>query len=50
MARMIGRKLQVRYDPARPDVWFIPDALIGGCKIEQKLAPHLYTHGSIPTA
>jgi len=38
--RMIGRKLQVRYDPRRPEVWFIPDKVIEGCKVEQKVGPH----------
>jgi len=38
--RMIGRKLQVRYDPRRPEVWFIPDKEIEGCKVEQKIGPH----------
>ncbi len=38
--RMIGRKLQVRYDPRRPEVWFIPDKVIEGCKVEQKMGPH----------
>jgi hypothetical protein len=37
--RMIGKKLQVRYDPARAEMWFIPDELIEGCKIEQQLSP-----------
>jgi hypothetical protein len=38
--RMIGRKLQVRYDPRRPEVWFIPNKVIEGCKVEQKMNPH----------
>jgi len=38
--RVIGRKLQVRYNPLRPEVWFIADELIEGCKVEQKLGPH----------
>jgi hypothetical protein len=40
ITRMIGRKLQVRYDPQRVDVWFIPNEYIEGCKVEQKLGPH----------
>ena len=40
--RMIGRKLRVRYDPKHRDVWFIPDELIEGCKVEQKVGPHLF--------
>jgi len=39
--RMIGRKLQVRYDPSRPEVWFIPDKVIEGCKVEQRMGPHV---------
>jgi hypothetical protein len=38
---MIGRKLPVRYDPLRPEVWFIANERIEGCKVEQKLGPHL---------
>jgi Protein of unknown function (DUF3592) len=38
--RMIGRKLQVRYDPRRPEVWFIPAKVIEGCEVEQKMGPH----------
>jgi hypothetical protein len=46
--KMIGRKLQVRYNPLRPEVWFIADERIEGCKVEQKLGPHvvrLYPQG-----
>jgi hypothetical protein len=39
--RMMGRKLQVRYDPSRPEVWFIPDKMIEGCKVEQRMGPHV---------
>jgi hypothetical protein len=42
-SRMIGRKLQLRYDPAHPEQWFIPDELIEGCKVEQKLGRVLTT-------
>ena len=42
--RLIGRKLQVRYNPTRPSVWFIPDELIEGCRVEQKLDPHLVSY------
>lgn len=41
LERMIGRKLQVRYDPQRAENWFISDELIEGCKVEQKLSPDL---------
>jgi hypothetical protein len=34
---MVGRKVQVNHDPLKPEVWFIPDKLIEGCKVEQKL-------------
>jgi len=40
-ARMAGRKLQVHYDPHRPEAWFLSDALIEGCKVEQKIGLHL---------
>jgi hypothetical protein len=40
VTRMIGRKLQLRYNPAKPAMWFIPDELIEGCRVEQKLDPH----------
>jgi len=38
---MIGRKLAVGYDPGHPDRWLIPDEIIDGCKVEQKMGPHL---------
>jgi hypothetical protein len=43
--RMIGRKLLLRYDPSHPELWFIPDELIDGCRVEQKIgsqAVHRY--------
>jgi hypothetical protein len=39
--QLAGRKLLVRCNPRRPDIWFIPDERIEGCKVEQKLGPHL---------
>ena len=44
ISRMIGRKLQIHYDPAGPSTWFIPDELIEGCRVEQKLDPHLVSY------
>lgn len=41
IGKMIGRKLLVRYDPERPDVWFTPDELIDGYAVGQKLGSHL---------
>jgi hypothetical protein len=41
LTHMVGHKLQVHYDPQRPKVWFIPDELIEGCKVEQKMGPHV---------
>lgn len=35
---MIGRKVQVNHDPLKPEVWFIADKLIEGCKVEQKFS------------
>jgi hypothetical protein len=40
IGQMIGRKLLVRYDPQRPQQWFIPDEFIEGCKVEQKVDVH----------
>jgi hypothetical protein len=39
--QMIGRKLLLRYDPDHPEVWFIPDELIDGYEIEQKIGSHI---------
>ncbi len=39
--RMIGRKLNVHYDPKRLEIWFMPDEFIEGCRIQQKLSPHI---------
>lgn len=39
--RMIGRKLVVRYDPAQPEQWLIPDKMMDGYRVEQKMGPHL---------
>jgi hypothetical protein len=39
--RLIGRRLPVRYNPQSADVWFIPEEFIEGCKVEQKLGPHV---------
>ncbi len=38
---MIGRKLLLRYDPNRPEAWFIPDEYIDGCKVGQKIGLHV---------
>jgi Protein of unknown function (DUF3592) len=40
IGRMIGRRIMLRYDPRKPDVWFIPEESIEGCKVEQKLGSH----------
>lgn len=40
IGQMIGRNLLVRYDPERPEAWFIPDEFVDGYKVEQKLGPH----------
>jgi hypothetical protein len=39
--QMIGRKILLRYDPNRPEAWFIPDETIDGCKVGQKIGSHL---------
>jgi hypothetical protein len=41
MKGMIGRKILVRHDPKRPQVWFIPDESIDGCKVGQKVGLHV---------
>jgi hypothetical protein len=41
MDRMIGRKLVVCHHPKHPDRWLIPDEMIDGYKVEQKMGPHL---------
>jgi hypothetical protein len=41
LLQMAARKLQVHYDPEHPEIWFIPDELIEGCKVEQKMSPHV---------
>lgn len=46
--RLTGQKLQVHCDPSSPDAWFIPQEYIEGCKVEQKMGPHviaLYPQG-----
>jgi hypothetical protein len=47
--RMSGRKLLVRYQPAHPEVWFIPDEFIDGLKVEQKIGSHVI-HDYYPNA
>jgi hypothetical protein len=37
LLRMVGRKLQIHYDPERPEVWFVHDERIEGCQVEQVL-------------
>ncbi len=34
---MVDRKVLINYDPGRPERWFIPEKLIEGCPVEQKL-------------
>ena len=38
---MPGHKLQVHYNPQQPKLWFISDELIEGCKVAQKIGPHV---------
>lgn len=47
--QMSGRKLLVRYQPAHPEVWFIPDEFIDGLKVEQKIGSHVI-HDYYPDA
>lgn len=44
ISRMIGRRLQIHYDPTDPSAWFIPDELIEGCRVEQKFDPHFISY------
>lgn len=44
IGRMIGRKVQLRYNPKDAAVWFIPDELIEGCKVEQKISQNLVNY------
>jgi hypothetical protein len=39
--RLVGRKLQIRFNPGQPEVWFLAEERIEGCKVEQELGPHL---------
>jgi hypothetical protein len=39
--RMIGRNLVVCHDPADPGRWLIPDEMIDGYKVEQKMSPRI---------
>lgn len=39
--RMIDRKLRIQYDPRQPSSYFIPNAIIEGCEVKQKMDPHL---------
>ena len=39
--QMIGRKILLRYDAHRPELWFIPEESIDGYKVEQKIGSHV---------
>jgi hypothetical protein len=41
---MIGRKVQARCDPKDAAVWFMPDELIEGCKVEQKISQNFMNY------
>lgn len=41
--RLVDRKLRVQYNPRRPSMYFIPDSMIEGCEVKQKLDPHLFS-------
>ena len=36
LEHMVRRKVQVNYNPAHPETWFVADELIEGCRVEQK--------------
>jgi hypothetical protein len=44
LAKMIGRRIAVRYDPQNPGRCFIPSETIESCRIEQKIGSlvHFY--------
>lgn len=43
--KLIGQTLEISYEPGRPQNSFIPNDLIEGCKVEQKIGPHVvYPH------
>ncbi len=37
ISKMVGRKVNVQYDPHNPASFYIPGKTIEGCKIEQKI-------------
>jgi hypothetical protein len=39
--KMVGREIEILYDPRRPSTWYIPDKKIEGFEVEQKMSPHL---------
>ena len=39
--RLVDRKLRIQYDPQEPSSYFIPDSMIEGCEVKQKMDPHL---------
>lgn len=41
LEHMVGRKVQVNYNPEHPEVWFVADKLIEGCRVEQKFGRDL---------
>ena len=41
LQRQIGRKLQIHYNPHRPEQWFIHDETIEGYKVQQKIGVHI---------
>lgn len=42
MARkLIKRNFELRYNPKRPSIWYIPDRKMDGFEVEQKIGPHM---------
>jgi hypothetical protein len=37
--QMVGREIEIQYDPGRPSTWYIPEKTIEGYEVEQKLFP-----------
>ena len=41
LARMTNRVLPVCYNPEHPEKWLLPEQMIEGYKVEQKMGPHM---------
>jgi hypothetical protein len=39
--KMVGRRIELQYDPKRPSASYIPEKRIEGFEVGQKMSPHL---------